>query len=333
MSKKNILVTGGAGFIGSHLVDALLNAGNYEIYCIDNFDPFYAPSIKKQNLENASGNPRFHLFQLDLATTSPEELLKIFSSISFDSIIHLAARAGVRPSIEQAKTYYDINVMGTLSLLEFVRHAHIPRFIFASSSSVYGNNPNVPWKETDLLHQPVSPYGATKLAAEELGIVYSRLYSLQFITLRLFTVHGPRQRPDLAIHQFYNLINEERPLTLFGDGHTLRDYTYVTDIVSGIMAALEYKGSDSNIIFNLGDSRQISLLQLVQTLEEYMNKKAIINWQEEQPGDVPQTFADISKAAALLNYHPRIMLEEGIQRFVDWKKKQELYRVTAENIN
>ena len=332
MSKKNILVTGGAGFIGSHLVDALLNAGNYELYCIDNFDPFYAPSIKKQNLENASGNPRFHLFQLDLATVSPEELLKIFSSISFDSIIHLAARAGVRPSIEQAKTYYDINVMGTLSLLEFARHAHIPRFIFASSSSVYGNNPNVPWKETDLLHQPVSPYGATKLAAEELGIVYSRLYNLQFITLRLFTVYGPRQRPDLAIHQFYNLINEQRPLTLFGDGHTLRDYTYVTDIVSGIMAALEYKGTDS-IIFNLGDSRQISLLQLVQTLEQYMHRKAIINWQDEQPGDVPQTFADISKAAALLNYNPRIMLEEGIQRFVDWKKKQELYRVTTEKIN
>jgi UDP-glucuronate 4-epimerase len=159
------------------------------------------------------------------------------------------------------------------------------------------------------------------------------LYNLQFITLRLFTVYGPRQRPDLAIHQFYNLINEQRPLTLFGDGYTLRDYTYVTDIVSGIMAAVEYKGSDSNIIFNLGDSRQISLLQLVQTLEEYMNRKAIINWQEEQPGDVPQTFADISKATALLNYHPRIMLEEGIQRFVDWKKKQELYRLTAENIN
>lgn len=332
MSKKNILVTGGAGFIGSHLVDALLSEDNYELYCIDNFDPFYASSIKKQNLENASENPRFHLFQLNLAITSSEELLKIFSSVSFDAIIHLAARAGVRPSIEQAKTYYDINVMGTLCLLEFARQAGISRFIFASSSSVYGNNPNTPWKETDLLHQPISPYGATKLAAEELGMVYAQLYGLQFITLRLFTVYGPRQRPDLAIHKFYNLINEQRPITLFGDGHTLRDYTYVSDIVSGILAALHYQSGES-AIFNLGDNRQVSLLQLVQTLESCMQKKAIINWEEEQPGDVPQTFADISKAGNLLNYHPGIMLEEGLQQFVDWKEKQELLLGTAGKFN
>ena len=323
MSKKNILITGGAGFIGSHLVDALLSEDNYELYCIDNFDPFYASSIKKQNLENASDNPAFHLFQLDLSITSSEELLKIFSSVSFDAIIHLAARAGVRPSIEQAKTYYDINVMGTLCLLEFARQAGISRFIFASSSSVYGNNPNTPWKETDLLHQPISPYGATKLAAEELGMVYAQLYGLQFIALRLFTVYGPRQRPDLAIHKFYNLINEQRPVILFGDGHTLRDYTYVSDIVSGILAALHYQSGESTV-FNLGDNRQVSLLQLVQTLESCMQKKAIINWQEEQPGDVPQTFADISKAGNLLNYHPGIMLEEGLQQFVDWKEKQDL---------
>ena len=332
MLKRNILVTGGVGFIGSHLVDALFNAGNYELYCIDNFDPFYATSIKKQNLENVTGKPGFHLFQLDLAMTSPEELLKIFNSVSFDAIIHLAARAGVRPSIEQAKAYYDTNVMGTLSLLEFARHANIPRFIFASSSSIYGNNPNVPWIETDLLHQPVSPYAATKLAAEELGTVYSRLYGLQFITLRLFTVYGPRQRPDLAIHQFYNLIHEQRPITLFGDGHTLRDYTFVSDIVAGIIAALNHKETDS-IIFNLGDSRQISLLQLVQTLEHCMRRKAIIRWGNEQPGDVLQTFADISRAKAMLNYHPVIMLEEGIQRFVEWKEKQEMYRVAAEKIH
>ncbi len=322
MPGKNILVTGGAGFIGSHLVDALLHAG-HTIYCIDNFDPFYPAAIKKQNLQNASGQPGFHLFQYDLSHISPEELLKIFSKVSFDAIIHLAARAGVRPSIEQAKTYYDINVMGTLNLLEFARQMNIPRFIFASSSSVYGNNPNTPWKETDLLHQPISPYGATKLAAEELGMVYAQLYNLQFLALRLFTVYGPRQRPDLAIHKFYNLIHEEKPITLFGDGHTLRDYTYVSDIVAGIMAALEYP-TDESTIFNLGDNRQVSLLQLVQTLETCMSKKAIINWQDEQPGDVPQTFADISKAGALLNYHPRVMLEQGLKQFVDWKETQEL---------
>lgn len=325
------MVTGGAGFIGSHLVDALLNTGSHELYCIDNFDPFYPATIKKKNLENATGKPGFHLFQLDLSITSPEDLLEIFSSVSFDAIIHLAARAGVRPSIEQAKTYYDINVMGTLSLLEFARQANIPRFIFASSSSVYGDNPNVPWKETDLLHQPISPYGATKLAAEEMGMVYAKLYGLQFIALRLFTVYGPRQRPDLAIHQFYNLIHEQRPITLFGDGHTLRDYTYVSDIVSGILAALFYKGNDTTI-FNLGDSRQVSLLHLVQTLEACLNTKAIINWQDEQPGDVPQTFADISKANALLNYQPAVMFEEGIQRFVDWKEKQEMVIGTAGKI-
>jgi|RhiMetdeSRZDD1v2_1073273.scaffolds.fasta_scaffold09664_7 UDP-glucuronate 4-epimerase len=321
MAGINMLITGGAGFIGSHLIDALLKEEKFEIYCIDNFDPFYAESVKRQNLAYALTHPAFHLYETDLSTTSHNELLKIFKGVSFQSIVHLAARAGVRPSIEHAKSYYDSNVLSTLNLLEFARHAKIQRFIFASSSSVYGNNPNVPWKETDLLHQPISPYGATKLAAEELGLVYARLYEMQLITLRLFTVYGPRQRPDLAIHRFYNLISKQRPITMYGDGQTMRDYTYVSDIVSGIQGAMNYKGTD-NTIFNLGDSRQVSLIQLVQTLETAMQKKAIINRQPEQPGDVPQTYADISKAGSLLGYHPKVMLEEGIQRFVEWKQKE-----------
>lgn len=319
--KKNILVTGGAGFIGSHLVEALLEKGDHEIYCIDNFDPFYAYAIKEQNLRKANAHPSFHFYQFDLALTTAQELINVFEQVSFDAIIHLAAKAGVRPSIAQAAGYYHTNVIGTLHLLEFARLANIPRFVFASSSSIYGRNPHVPWKETDLLHQPISPYGATKLAAEEMGMVYAQLYPLQFIGLRLFTVYGPRQRPDLAIHQFYNLIKEGRPLTLFGDGSTLRDYTFVTDIVAGIIGALNYSGKDS-LIFNLGDSRQISLLRLVQTLETSMGMKANINRVPEQPGDVPQTFADISKAATLLDYHPEVMFEEGIQRFVEWKLQQ-----------
>ena len=325
---KHILVTGGAGFIGSHLVETLLAKGDHELYCIDNFDPFYAYAIKEQNLRNATSHPLFHLYQFDLALTTPEELLKTFDSISFDAIIHLAAKAGVRPSIQHAMSYYSANVTGTLHLLEFARLANIPLFVFASSSSVYGKNPNVPWKEADLLHQPISPYGATKLAGEEMGMVYSQLYPLQFIALRLFTVYGPRQRPDLAIHRFYDQIHGNRPINLLGDGSTLRDYTFVSDIVSGIISALNYTGKDSTI-FNLGDSRQISLLRLVQVLEENMHTKAIINWQPEQPGDVPQTFADISKAAGLLNYRPAVMFEEGIQRFVEWKEKQRLHLKTA----
>lgn len=320
---KHILVTGGAGFIGSHLVETLLAKGDHEIYCIDNFDPFYAYAIKEQNLQTAASHPLFHLYQFDLALTTPQELLRAFEEVSFDAIIHLAAKAGVRPSIQQAASYYSTNVTGTLHLLEFARLANIPRFVFASSSSIYGRNPNVPWKEQDLLHQPISPYGATKLAGEEMGMVYSQLYPLQFIALRLFTVYGPRQRPDLAIHRFYDQIRDSQPINLFGDGSTLRDYTFVSDIVAGIINALYYAGNDSTI-FNLGDSRQISLLQLVQVLEKSMRAKAIINWQPEQPGDVPQTFADISKAASLLHYQPAVMFEEGIQRFVEWKEKQSI---------
>ena len=323
MSRSTILVTGGAGFIGSHVVDVLLASGQYEVYCVDNFDPFYDSSIKINNQLEASKDPHYHFIELDLLVTTPSILLNVFKSVSFDAIIHLAAKAGVRPSIANAALYYDVNVKGTLHLLEFARLAGIQQFLFASSSSIYGTNPNTPWKETDLLYQPISPYAATKLAAEEMGKVYAKLYNIHFIILRLFTVYGPRQRPDLAIHQFYNLIKTKKPVTLFGDGSTKRDYTFISDLVSGIIGALQYKGN-GDTIFNLGNSKQITLRDMIRLLEDSMGMKAIINWQAEQPGDVSQTYADISKATELLHYSPKVSFEEGIQQFVEWKERVEL---------
>lgn len=322
MSRSTILVTGGAGFIGSHVVDVLLASGQYEVYCVDNFDPFYDSSIKINNQQQASRDPHYHFIELDLLVTTPAILLNVFKSVSFDGIIHLAAKAGVRPSIANAGMYYDVNVKGTLHLLEFARLAGIQQFLFTSSSSVYGTNPNTPWKETDLLYQPISPYAATKLSGEEMGKVYAKLYNIHFVILRLFTVYGPRQRPDLAIHQFYNLIKAKKSVSLFGDGSTRRDYTFISDLVSGIIAALHYKGTGSTI-FNLGNSKQITLLTMIQLLEDSMRTTAIINWQEEQPGDVSQTYADISKAAELLNYSPKVSFGEGIRQFVEWKEKIE----------
>jgi UDP-glucuronate 4-epimerase len=323
MSRPTILVTGGAGFIGSHVVDVLLASGQFEVYCVDNFDPFYDPSIKINNQQQAIKNPYYHFIELDLLVTTPSILVNVFKSVSFDAIIHLAAKAGVRPSIANAGLYYDVNVKGTLHLLEFARLAGIQQFLFASSSSIYGTNPNTPWKESDLLYQPISPYAATKLAAEEMGKVYAKLYNINFIILRLFTVYGPRQRPDLAIHQFYNLIKVKKPITLFGDGSTKRDYTFISDLVSGIIGALRYKGKGDSI-FNLGNSKQITLRDMIQLLENSMGMKAIINWQGEQPGDVSQTYADISKASEFLHYSPKVGFEEGIQQFVDWKEKVQL---------
>ena len=323
MSRFSVLVTGGAGFIGSHVVDSLLASGQYEVYCIDNFDPFYDPAIKIKNLQKAGMDQHFHFFELDLRVIGPDFLPELFRGISFDAIIHLAARAGVRPSLENPILYYDVNVKATLHLLEFAKLAGIQRFLFASSSSVYGNNPNVPWREDDLLHEPVSPYAATKLAAEELGHVYAGLYNINFIALRLFTVYGPRQRPDLAIHQFYNLIKAQQPISLYGDGNTMRDYTYISDTAAGILSALHFQGK-GDTIFNLGNSKQVPLLRMIQILEDCMQTKAIIRWQDKQPGDVDQTCADISKAADQLGYHPKTGIEAGIRKFVKWKENLEM---------
>jgi len=314
-----ILLTGGAGFIGSNLAETLLKDG-HEVHCIDNLDPFYDPVEKLLNLQWCREQPAFHFHELDIRTTQAAELTYRFRKITFDAIFHLAAKAGVRPSIENAHDYYQTNVMGTLNLLEFARINRIRKFVFASSSSVYGNNPRVPWSEDDFDLKPISPYAASKLAAEDMGQVYRHLHGIQFIALRLFTVFGPRQRPDLAIHKFYQQITEGKPITLFGDGKTRRDYTYVSDIVKGFYTALAYEGKET--IFNIGSSRPVQLLEMVQALEKVTGKKAQIQWLPEQPGDVKETFADTSKAKQELGYEASLTLEKGIANFVQWKKGQ-----------
>src|SRR5699024_7365970 len=232
-----------------------------------------------------------------------------------------AGKAGVRPSIQDPVGYYQTNVNGTLNLLEFARDTKIPSFIFASSSSVYGNNPNIPWKETEPNLKQISPYASTKMAGEGLGQVYSHLYNIQFTALRFFTVYGPRQRPDLAIHKFYNLMNLHKEITLYGDGSTSRDYTFIADIVDGIMKALDYKGAEKFNIFNIGNGNTVTLLEMVEALEEAMDQKAKTQFIEEQPGDVKQTSANISKAKKILGYHPNTSLKEGVKKFIDWKKE------------
>jgi UDP-glucuronate 4-epimerase len=321
MLTNRILLTGGAGFIGSHVAETLLQNG-YEVHCIDNFDPFYAPEIKWSNLSNSLKHRKFHFYQIDLSVAKPEIIMSHFLDLKFDAIIHLAGKAGVRPSIDHAEEYYATNLIGSLHLLEYARQTGISRFIYASSSSVYGNSPTVPWKENEFLPEPISPYAASKLAGEELGMVYARLYNIRFLSLRLFTVYGPRQRPDLAINKFYNLISAGQPIVLFGDGNSQRDYTFISDIVKGILAALYYEGSES--IFNLGNNHPVELLHLVNLLEEFMQTSATIHWEGDQPGDVRLTYADIERARIHLNYQPAISIEEGIQAFVNWKK--DVYR-------
>jgi UDP-glucuronate 4-epimerase len=309
-----LLVTGGAGFIGSHLVDALLTRG-HSVAVLDNFDPFYPRTIKEQNIAAHRQNSRWSLIEGDLR--DDVELQKSLAGQSFDAIVHLAAKAGVRPSIDDPVAYQDVNVRGTQNLLEFARQSGIKQFVFASSSSVYGVNPRVPWSETDAVLQPISPYASTKVSGELLGHVYSHLYGIRFIALRFFTVYGPRQRPDLAIHKFARLISSGRAIPVFGTGETRRDYTYVDDVIQGVLAAIEYDKSPFEVI-NLGNNQTVTLLEMVQGLEQALGKKALIDWLPEQPGDVPQTWADISRAQALLGYSPSTSYAEGVKRFVEW---------------
>ena len=309
---KSILVTGGAGFLGSHLVEKLL-ASKFKITFLDNFDPFYPREIKERNIDSFVNNPSVTFLEIDILEI--EELEKI--KTDFFAIIHLAAKAGVRPSIENPIAYQDVNVKGTQNLLEFARKRSIKQFVFASSSSVYGINKNLPWSESDFVLNPISPYASTKLSGELLGHVYSHLFGIRFIGLRFFTVFGPRQRPDLAIHLFTKKILNNESIKVFGDGNTRRDYTYVDDIVSGIMGALLY--SDSMFeIFNLGNSETITLSELIDTIENVLERKAKIERLPEQPGDVPATYANIKKAQSLLNYTPQTSLKEGLIKFKDW---------------
>ena len=313
--QKHYVVTGGAGFIGSQVVKELLKDESIKITCIDNFDPFYKRQLKLLNIGEFDKSHNFFLLDIDLGTVSSEQLHDAISQ-PVDVIIHLAAKAGVRPSIADPLAYERTNISGTQRLLDFAVQKKVKKFVFASSSSVYGINEKLPWKEDELL-LPISPYAMTKLAGEMAGHVYHKLYGLSFIALRFFTVYGPGQRPDLAIHKFVKAILKDEPITMFGDGSTSRDYTYVDDTVQGVLSAIDY-GASSFEIINLGNNYAISLKDLVAAIEEVTGKKAIINQQPEQPGDVPRTFADITKAKRLLNYQPKTELKDGLKKFYDW---------------
>jgi UDP-glucuronate 4-epimerase len=311
----SILVTGGAGFIGSHLVDRLLNSDVERVVVVDDFNNFYEPDIKRENIREHLTDARYHLIPADIRDRS--SLKPVFAETSFDAIVHLAARAGVRPSLSEPELYTQTNINGTLNLLELARQHNVKQFVFGSSSSVYGINAKVPFSEADPIRQPISPYAATKGAGELLCHTYSHLYGIRCVCLRFFTVYGPRQRPDLAIHKFAQLISAGKPIPVFGDGTTRRDYTYVDDIIAGVMAAISYDKSDYEV-FNLGESRTIELRELISLLEKELDAHAIVDRQPSQPGDVPQTYADITKARQLLGYDPQTQIEDGIHRFVEW---------------
>jgi UDP-glucuronate 4-epimerase len=313
---RRTLVTGGAGFIGSHLCQRLLGEG-YEVVCLDNFDPFYDPAIKRRNLEEIQAIADDGAFQLVEGDIRDAGLLEdLFSRSTFDLVIHLAARAGVRPSLEQPLLYEEVNVTGTLNLLEACREFDIMNLIFGSSSSVYGKNSKIPFAEEDRLEAMISPYAVTKRIGEHFCSVYHHLYDMNIFCLRFFTVYGPRQRPEMAIHKFARLILEGERVPLYGDGTSQRDYTYIDDIIEGIMGAVRnLKGYN---IFNLGESQTVPLRELISHLEGVLDKKADIEQLPEQPGDVPITYADIGKARSLLEYDPQVGIEEGVERFVRW---------------
>jgi UDP-glucuronate 4-epimerase len=316
---SSILVTGGAGFIGSHLCGRLLREG-YTVICLDNFDSFYDPNIKIKNIEGMGKKfpNQFELITGDIRNY--EHLTETFKKNRIDSVVHLAARAGVRPSINNPLLYQDVNIRGTIVLLEACKEFGIKDFIFASSSSVYGENQRVPFSEEDLDIQPISPYGATKRAGELLCYSHHHLYGMNIACLRIFTAYGPRQRPEMAIHKFTRLIEQGENIPIYGDGSSRRDYTYIDDLIEGILAVMHHhKGFE---IYNLGESQTTSLNELIRLIEEAFDKKANVEMLELQPGDVSITYADISKAERKLGYHPKIKIEEGIKRFVEWYKKE-----------
>ena len=313
----NLLVTGGAGFIGSHVCERLLRDG-HRVWAFDDLNDFYDPQLKRRNLREIQslGLP-FEFCPGDLCDAGAVN--EVFASVKFDQVIHLAARAGVRPSLQQPALYQRVNVEGTVNVLEAARQTGVKKITLASSSSVYGVNAKVPFSERDPIFSAVSPYAASKLACEALGHTWHHVYNLDVAMLRFFTVYGPRQRPDLAIHKFTRLIDAGKPIPVFGDGSTARDHTHISDILEGVVACTRREFGFE--IFNLGESQTVKLSELIALIENALGKKAVIDRQPLQPGDVPITYADISKARAQLGYHPRVKVNEGIPLFVEWFRK------------
>lgn len=329
--ENTCFITGGAGFIGSHLCEKLLQMGR-NVITLDNFNTFYDPLIKHRNIADIRSmmrdsnidESRFHLIEGDIRDLSL--LRSLFSEIKTPiTIIHLAAMAGVRPSIENASLYSDVNINGTQNIFEIAKEFTIKNVVYASSSSVYGENKKVPFKEDDIVDFPISPYAMTKKSNELMAHTYHHLYDINMIGLRFFTVYGPRQRPDLAISKFTHLISNNLPIPFYGDGTTRRDYTYIDDIIDGVLKSLLYIEKHENVyeVINLGESHTTTLKQLVETIENALSIKAVINTLPTQPGDVPQTFADISKAKSLIGYSPKTLIDEGISKFVAWTKAQQ----------
>lgn len=317
---KTYLITGGAGFIGSTLADRLLLDGN-QVIVVDNFNDYYDVSIKERNVAPHLTDNNYKLYRIDICDWNALE--KVFKENHIDGIVHLAARAGVRPSIEDPILYQQTNNLGTNYILELAKKYGVKNLVLASSSSVYGNNKKVPFKETDVVDFAISPYAATKKANEVLGHVYHALCGMNMIFLRFFTVYGPRQRPDLAINKFTKLISNDEPIPVFGDGSTSRDYTYIQDIINGIVLSIQYVENHENVyeIINLGENTPITLLEMIQTIEKVLGKKAKMNFLPMQLGDVNKTYADITKAKELLGYNPQTSFEEGIRNFVKWYKE------------
>ena len=308
---RKILLTGGAGFIGSNLTRQLLGRGQYQVTCLDNFDCNYSRRQKLSNIEPFIRHANYRLIEGDIRRM--EDLRR---AGEVDAIVHLAAKVGVRSSIEEPLLYQDVNIGGTQNLLEFAKANGVGQFVFASSSSVYGVNKNVPWKEDEYM-SPISPYAVSKLSNEMSGHVYSHLYGMRFLALRFFTVYGPAQRPDLAIYKFFESILKGRTIPVYGDGSTSRDYTFVDDICSGIMKAIDYEASDFEVI-NLGNGHSIELIALIREIELICGRKAVIGQFPSQPGDVPMTYSDISKAKYLLGYYPSTNLRSGLYSFYNW---------------
>lgn len=318
-----VIVTGAAGFIGSHVVERLLARGD-AVIGVDSFDPFYDPAIKRRNLRAALASDAFALVEADIRDGATlVDAAREAGGEGADAVVHLAARAGVRPSIAEPLLYSQVNVDGTVNVLEMARALGTGRFVFGSSSSVYGNAARVPFAESEPADEPISPYAATKRAGELACRVWHHLYGLSVACVRYFTVYGPRQRPDLAIHAFARKLSRGEPLTLFGDGTSRRDYTYVSDIVDGTEAALAFTGGEPGFdVFNLGESQTTTLLRLVELLSAAMGVTPAIEWKPAQPGDVERTCADVSRARRVLGYAPRVPVEDGIPRFVEWFRAQ-----------